>query len=272
MPGFLASLLRVDRTGDADFSATLHDYHGASFGGDTLGRAALAASLTCDGRALHSLHATFLRPVPPAVPIELHVDSLADGRRIARRRVAIRRAGRLLCEVTASFTAVTEGAAWQDVAAPDVPDPEALPDDEEVARAEGWTDWKLDEEEFAWRFVGRPFDPLDAPGDSRWNVWLRPRQPLPDDPRVHAAAIAFLSDYSSQWSAGRRLGRAMGPNDFTSLDQVVRIHRPARWDDWWLSHAWSEVAHAGRALWHRQLFDRRGALIASISQEGMIKF
>jgi acyl-CoA thioesterase-2 len=88
---------------------------------------------------------------------------------------------------------------------------------------------------------------------------------------VHAAAIAFLSDYSSQWSAARRLGRALPAGAFASLDQVVRIHRPARWDDWWLSHAWSDVAHDGRALWHRQLFDRRGALVASVSQEGLIR-
>jgi acyl-CoA thioesterase-2 len=209
--------------------------------------------------------------VPSRVPIELGVESLADGRRFARRRVVSRCEGRLVFEATASFTSVQEGPAWQDLSPPDVPGPDALPDDRDVARAEGWTNWNPDEEEeFAWRFVGRPYDPQEAPGESHWSVWLRPRDPLPDDPRIHAAAIAFVSDYSSQWSAARRLGRAMGPRDFTSLDQMLHIHRPLRWDDWWLSHAWSDVAHAGRTLWQRRLFDRRGALVASVRQEGLI--
>jgi acyl-CoA thioesterase-2 len=273
MPGFLASLLRVDRVGELAFSARLHDYGHGSFGGDALGRAALAGSLTCGRKLLHSLHASFLRPLPAAVPLGILVVPLADGRRFARRRIEIRQEERLLCHVTASFVEPgTAGEAWQEVRPPAVPEPEELLGDEELAQREGWPGWDPEQEEFAWRFVGRPYDPSEpASGDaSRWSVWLRPRAPLPDDPRVHAAALAFLSDYSSQWSAARRLGRRLDAGAFVSLDHVVRIHRPPRWDDWWLSHAWSEVAHAGRSLWHRQLFDREGGLIASISQEGLI--
>jgi acyl-CoA thioesterase-2 len=270
--GFLESLLRVERTGDRTFVATLHDYgDGVSYGGDALGRAALAASLTRDdAKFLHALHASFVRPLPAGVPVDVRVEPLSDGRRLARRRVEIHSGGVLCFEATASLSAVRDGVAWQDAAPPDVPGPESLPDDAEVARAEGWTDWKLDEEEFAWRFVGRPFDATESPGETQWSVWMRPRVALPDDPRVHAAAVAFLSDYSSHWSAARRLGRALGPREFVSLDQMLHLHRPARWDDWWLSHAWSDVAHAGRTLWQRRLFDRSGALVASVRQEGML--
>jgi acyl-CoA thioesterase-2 len=269
----LASLLRVERVGELAFRASLHDFGGGSFGGDALGRAALAASLTCEGKALHALHASFLRPLPPGVPLDLAVAVLADGRRLARRRVEIRDDGRLLCDVTASFAAPSlGGAAWQEAEAPEVPAPETLPSDVELARTEGWTSWDPEEEEWAWGFLGRTWLSGSTPGGepSGWRLWLRPRQPLSDDPRVHAAALAYSSDYWSQMSASRRLGRRMEPGAFVSLDHVLRIHRPVPWDDWWLLDNWSEVACGGRALWHRRVYRRDGALVASVSQEALI--
>jgi acyl-CoA thioesterase II len=271
--GFLASLLRVERVGEYEFRAALRDFGGSSFGGDALGRAALAASLTCEGKALHALHASFLRPIPPGVPLELRVEALADGRRLARRRVGIRHEGRLLVDATASFAAPGDGgAAWQEAEAPAVPAPETLPSDVELARTEGFTDWNPDEEEWAWGFLGRTWLSGSTPGGepSGWRLWLRPRQPLPDDPRVHAAALAYSSDYWSQMSAARRLGRRLEAGGFVSLDHVLRIHQPARWDDWWLLDNWSEVARDGRALWHRRVYARDGALLASVSQEGLV--
>jgi acyl-CoA thioesterase-2 len=272
--GFLASLLTVERCSESEFAARLHDYDGMSFGGDVLGRLALAAALTAGEKALHSFHATFLRPAPPGVLLRIRVARLVDGRRFARRRAALDHDGRLLCEATASFAAVPAGeTGWQDVAMPVVPPPESLPNDEAVAEKAGWTNWNLEEEEFEWGFVGEPWRASEASGpagDSRWSTWLRPRQPLPPDPRVHAAALVFASDYVSHWSASLRLGRQVLPGVFASLDQSVHIHRTPRWDDWWLLHNWSEIAHEGRALWHRQIFSRDGALVASIRQEALL--
>lgn len=272
--GFLASLLVVERVGDGAFEARLHDYGGASFGGDTLGRAALAASLTCEGKSLHSLHATFLRPVPPRVPVRLRVEALSDGRRLARRRVEMRVDDRLVFEASASFVVAREAdaSAWQEIEAPAVPAPETLPSDLEVARTEGWTNWNLDEEEFEWGFVGRPWAAWEGagPDTSAWCAWLRPRHPLPDDPRVHTAALAFASDYLSQWCASRRLGRRLEAGAFVSLDHALHIHRAPRWDDWWLFHDVCEVARAGRTLLRRRVYTRDGALLASVSQEGLL--
>jgi acyl-CoA thioesterase-2 len=270
--GILASLLRVERTSDAEFRAVLRDFGGSAFGGDALGRAALAASATCAGKALHALHATFLRPLPAGVPLQLRVEALADGRRMARRRVEIRSAERLLCDVTASFVEPAAGAAWQEAEPPRVPPPETLPTDVEVARAEGWSDWDPGVEEWEWGFIGRPWLAGSTPGGeaSAWRVWLRPRRPLAGDPHVHAAALVYASDYWSQISAARRLGRRLQPGGFVSLDHALRIHRPGLWDDWWLFDDWSEVAFAGRALWHRRVFTRDGTLVASVSQEGLV--
>ena len=48
------------------------------------------------------------------------------------------------------------------------------------------------------------------------------------------------------------------------------MHRPARWDDWWLITATSEIAAGGRAFTKREIYTQKGELIASIAQEGLI--
>jgi acyl-CoA thioesterase-2 len=89
--------LAIERASEDSFRKRFRGWEGRSFGGTTLALAALAAGRTCEGRALHSLHAYFLRPVPPEVPVELVVERQSDGRRFAQRRVQVRRVGRLLC-------------------------------------------------------------------------------------------------------------------------------------------------------------------------------
>lgn len=272
--GFFASLLRVEPTGAGSFTARLHDFEGVSFGGDALARLVLAASHDQPDRVLHALHASFLRPVPPAVPVAIRVESLGDGRTLARRRAWIEHGDRILCHAALSFAAPgSDGPAWQDAPAPRAPAPETLPPDVEVAREEGWT-WDLEREEFEWGFVDRPWrawERGEPASDSRWLMWLRPRQPLPGDPRVHAAALAYASDSLSHWSVCARLGRDYGPGFYVSLDQLVHVHRPSPWDDWWLFESRSELAHAGRALWQRRIFARDGTAIATVQQEGRIR-
>jgi acyl-CoA thioesterase-2 len=181
--------------------------------------------------------------------------------------------GRARCEATVSFAEPPKaGAQWQDVAMPSVPAPESLPKDVDVAAANAWPDWNLDEEEFEWGWVDEPWRAWEGgvAAESRWSTWLRPRAPLPPDPRVHAAALALASDYLSHWSASRRLGRAFPPGSYVSLDHVVHVHRGPVWDDWWLFHDRSDVAHGGRPLVHRRVFTRDGALVASVVQEALI--
>jgi acyl-CoA thioesterase-2 len=110
----IASELRIEPVREGVFRATLRGWEGRSFGGATLGCATVAASQGCEGRALHSLHAYFLRPVPPEVAIEFHVEKLSEGRRLAHRRVQVRHEGRLLCEATASFANPQPGPGYQE--------------------------------------------------------------------------------------------------------------------------------------------------------------
>ncbi len=62
----------------------------------------------------------------------------------------------------------------------------------------------------------------------------------------------------------------MADNNYTSLDQVVWLHRNLWWDDWWLLTSESDIGHAGRALTRRLLYTRDGRLVASMAQEQLI--
>ena len=121
-----------------------------------------------------------------------------------------------------------------------------------------------------WRWIGIPWRLDAAAASSRYRGWVRPRFPLPRDRALNTAALAYLSDYHSHFSVARKLGGHFEPVGYTSLDQVLWLHRDRFWDDWWLLSTESDVAHAGRAFTRRVLHARDGQLVASMAQEQLI--
>src|SRR5437667_12655697 len=97
------------------------------FGGQVAGQALVAAGRTVeDDKRVHSLHAYFLRPGDPTVPILYEVDRIRDGRSFTTRRVVAIQHGRAIFNLAASFHASEEGLDHQ-VPMPEVPDPDSLP-------------------------------------------------------------------------------------------------------------------------------------------------
>ena len=268
----LAELLRVERVGDLEFGAVLESFWGASLRGDLLARAALAASATASGRELRSLHASFLRPAPPSVPLRLRVAVIDDGPEHALREVGVS-GDAPLCRVVLRFGsagAASGGPSYQDVA-PDsaLAAPDTLPSTRETAEVEGWGDYAAGPLEF--RRIG-PLWPRESKGESRVHrAWLRPRAPLPDDPRVHVAALVFASEFYGHWGFERRVGPRFAPERLVALDHALWIHRAPRWDDWWLLEATSDVSVGGRALGRRAIYARKGELLASAAHEARIE-
>jgi acyl-CoA thioesterase-2 len=256
--------LQLEPVGEDRFHAQL-----PGFGGVTLGCATLAAARTTE-LTLHSLHAYFLRPVPTDHPALLAVSRLRDGRRFASRRVEVRDGERVCCELVASFVAPGEGIEYQEHAVPPAPPaPEMLPCEEELAREAGLD---LSRPGFLggaleWRFASMPWRASET---SLYQGWVRPRDPLPEERAFHAAALAFLADLHSHLSTARRLGTHFEPFTYTSLDQVLWVHRDEPWRDWRLLTTVSDVAHGGRAFTRRTLCARDGRLIATMAQEQVL--
>ncbi|MBK7274497.1 MAG: thioesterase family protein [Actinomycetales bacterium] len=82
-------------------------------------------------------------------------------------------------------------------------------------------------------------------------VWLRSRRPMPDDPIIHAAVLAYASDYPLLEPVLRRHGVAWRDPRLrpASLDHAMWFHRPGRADEWVLhaGHSPSSPAGAGSA-------------------------
>src|SRR6266536_3472466 len=96
------------------------------FGGQVIGQALVAACRTVENRPPHSMHAYFLLPGDPKVPIVYDVDRIRDGRSFTTRRVVAIQHGRAIFNLSASFHRDEPGPDHQ-LRMPDVAAPESLP-------------------------------------------------------------------------------------------------------------------------------------------------
>src|SRR5688500_18920708 len=97
------------------------------FGGQVAGQALVAAGRTVPAeRKVHSLHAYFIRPGDPSIPIVYEVDRIRDGRSFTTRRVIAVQRGKAIFALSASFHIPEPGVDHAE-RMPDVPPPDALP-------------------------------------------------------------------------------------------------------------------------------------------------
>ena len=240
------------------------------FGGLLLAQAVIAAGRTVEGRHLHSLHASFLRPGRSRVPLELAVDRLRDGRSFSARRVTGTQAGDVTIVATASFTRPGEGVSHQDPMPP-APEPGGLPDWEDLRAAMLRTERRRDVA-LELRVCDADPEHPEVPLEAYRRVWTRPRGRLPDDPLLHAAMFVFSTDRTLLRVAVRPHGPIWRVRHAASLDHAVWLHHPARFDDWMLYVCQSPVAVAGRALAFGAMYDRGGRRVLSVAQEGLLRF
>ena len=248
------------------------------FGGQVIGQALVAAARTVGGRTVHSLHAYFMRPGDPAVPIIYEVDRIRDGHSFTTRRVVAIQHGAAIFTMSASFQVEETGLDHQ-AKMPDVPPPEDLPSETELQEA-----YLHHAPEGVRRYWQRP-RPLELrPVDLRHflsrdaldpvqNVWVRTTGPLPDDPDIHRCVLAYASDMTLLDTALFAHGRMIFDPDLqaASLDHALWFHRPFRADQWLLYAEDSPSASGSRGLTRGSLFTREGVLVASVAQEGLIR-
>lgn len=248
------------------------------FGGLVIAQALVASARTVEGRAPHSLHAYFLLPGDPAEPIIYEVDRLRDGRSFATRRCNASQHGRVIFSLSASFQTEEEGLAHA-VAMPDVPLPETLPSEAEMLTRFGAL---MPEPVRRWFTRARPIEvrPVDlsryvrhTAGPPQQYVWLRATGALPDEPAIHRAVLAYLSDMTLLDTALIVHGRTLFDPNFqvASLDHALWFHRPFRADEWLLFAQDSPSTSGARGFTRGLLFSHDGRLVASVAQEGLIR-
>ena len=249
------------------------------FGGQVIGQALVAASRTVPAdRKAHSLHAYFLRPGDPAVPIIYEVDRIRDGRSFVTRRVVAIQHGHAIFSMSASFQVEEQGLDHQ-MQAPAVPAPDELISEEELKRmylesaAEPMKAYWRRERPIELRPVSlRPYMSRDKLEPVQ-QVWFRATGALPDDPAIHKCVLAYASDMMLLDTSLYPHGRSLFDRDLqvASLDHALWFHRPFRADDWLLYAQESPSASGARGFTRGSVFTRDGMLVASVAQEGLIR-
>jgi len=258
-----AALLEIRRTATDRFEAVPVG-EGHLFGGYTLALALRAAASTvADHLRPQSLHAYFLDPGVAGRRLGIDVQRWRDGRSFAVRQVTVTQDGGTPLLVTASFHVGEEGPDWD--RGPDLPGPgpEELVTDASMLGS-------IDPIEV--RLVAGPRDRLPPDVLPRLHpYWARPRGGLPDDPVLHACALAFVSDYMVVSSAQVLDDPAPADSMVVTLDHAVWFHRPAVHDDWLLYSADPVSVAAGRGLGLGSVRTRDGRLLASFAQEALTR-
>lgn len=248
------------------------------FGGQVLCQAVLAASQTVEDRLIHSLHAYFLRAGDPSAPIVYSVDRSRDGNSFSARRVVAIQHGRPIFTMAASFQVAEEGLEHQ-FEAPDVPGPDdiehpmSLDEDAMKRLPPKIRRWIKRFGPFDFRHVGG-YDPVNPkPTRPFQKIWFRLNGKLPDDPVLHRALLAYISDFNLVGTATlpHGLSWVQGNLVMASLDHAMWFHREARLDDWLLYDCDSPSTSSGRGLARGMIYDRAGRLVASTAQEGVIR-
>lgn len=248
------------------------------FGGQVIGQALVAAYRTVEGRTAHSLHAYFLRPGDPAVPIIYNVDRIRDGGSFSTRRVVAIQHGQAIFSMSASFHKPEEGLAHQ-MKMPEVPPPESLPSETELK--EKLID-RLPPQVRAYWERERPIEirPVDV---SRYlrpkrrtaaqQMWIKATGTLGDDLPLNQCVLAYASDFTLLDTALIAHGRFIFDPSLmlASLDHSIWFHRSFRAGDWLLYAQESPSSGAGRAFCRGTLFTRSGELVASTTQEGLVR-
>lgn len=271
----LITLLHLERIEDNIFRGESRDIGSAQvFGGQVLGQALSAAQHTVDGRVAHSLHAYFLRRGDMQAPIVYEVDRARDGGSFSNRRVVAIQHGRPILNLAASFQNPEQGVEHQ-ANMPDVPSADECRD---ILDLESDLVQKMPEKMRRHMADRRAFEirpvienlPTHVP---RKNVWLRAVDQLPDKLALHQNLLAYASDYEL-------LGASTIPHDLpfeqgavimASLDHALWFHREVRIDDWLLYSIDSPNASGARGMARGQFFNKRGELIASTAQEGLVR-
>jgi acyl-CoA thioesterase-2 len=250
------------------------------FGGLVIAQALVAASRTVAERAPHSLHAYFLLPGDPSVPIIYEVDRIRDGKSFATRRCVAIQNGRAIFSLSASFQREEVGLDHF-ITMPDVPDPETLPSEREIRERfapimpEPMRRYFSRERPIELRPVdlSRYYAPKSAAPEPVQNIWVRASGGLPDDPAIHRAVLAYLSDMTLLDTALIAHGRSIFEPDLqlASLDHSLWFHRPFRADEWLLYAQDSPNTSGARGLTRGKIYSRQGVLVASTAQEGLIR-
>ncbi len=252
----------------------------ALFGGQVLGQALMAAIKTIDtSRHCHSFHSYFLLPGDPSKPVIYDVENIRDGNSFSVRRIKAIQNERTIFYMTASFQIEENGLEHQHAVPPtDIPLPETLEPD--IKRYED----NLHAIPKSLRDAidyHRPIDIRTIP-DEQFHVdkltpqrgmWLKANEVFNSSVALNQAALAYASDYHLLTTSLKphNVNPADKSLSLASIDHAMWFHQPFNFDEWLLYTSESTFSGGGRGFIRGQFFNQKGTLVATTTQEGLIR-
>lgn len=248
------------------------------FGGQVIAQALAAAYRTVPDRLCHSLHAYFIRPGDPSVPVIYSVDRSRDGGSFTTRRVVAIQHGKQILTMGASFHVEEPGLDHQH-AMPKVEGPESLPSRADINAR--YAD-QLPEKFHAQFLRPRPIEIRETPPDDilnpkpvsdRHHLWFRMRGADSTDRKMQHCLLAYASDMNLLGSSLRPHGVNWFTGDImtASLDHAMWFHAPIQFQNWHLYVMDAPFTGGGRGFNRGSIYDADGRLIASVAQEGLVR-
>jgi acyl-CoA thioesterase II len=275
----LLAILELDRV-TADTFVGRHPSKNPirTFGGQMMAQSFVAASRSLERDlppSAMSVH--FIAGGNPGKDLEFRVTRLRDERRFANRRVDVVQGDELLATAMISYLSGGRGLE-HGIEPPEVPDPLTLPRIDELLRGYEQTVPQFAEalRPIEWRYTNDPAWVMRDKGErlTHNRVWLKTEGDMPADPVLHAAALVYSSDTTVLDSIITTHGLSWGFDRIfaVTMNHSVWFHRPVRFDQWVLYSTASPVAAESRGLGTGHFFDRSGQLLATVVQEGIVKY
>lgn len=233
------------------------------FGGQLLAQSLMAAVKTVPDKQVLSMHTVFARGASATEPLDFAIDPMNLGRAFASLSVTASQGGRVCTRSIVLLHAPDDDLIRHQLDAPDVEGPEGI---DGTAHAEWW-DIRVTE--------GADISDPAAVGPPELRVWSRVPG-APDDLATSQALLAYASD-------GFLIGTAMRPHEgigqsmahvsvsTTVLAQTLTFHEPFHAGDWLLLDQHATAAGRGRSHGRAEVFTTDGRMVASFSQENMIR-
>jgi len=264
------------RTTEDIFTGSSHPMPtGRIFGGQVLAQAIIAADRTTeDDRVPHSMHGYFLRPGDASQGVTLSVDRIHDGRSFSTRRTQAFQQGVPIFSMISSFEHEDPGLDHQHPIPEGVLSPEQARERTDATTLHPLSQRLVSDSPIELVHAdGAIYDRVPGPHVPQQHVWMRTRRPIGDDPALHRAVLAYMSDLTIQEPVLRAHGVPWSLRGLkvASLDHAMWWHRPARVDEWLLYAQQSPSARGGRGLSTGRIFTRDGELVASVAQEIMVR-
>tara|TARA_R110002110_G_scaffold19919_26_gene81607 strand:+ start:708 stop:1577 length:870 start_codon:yes stop_codon:yes gene_type:complete len=248
------------------------------FGGHVIAQALMAAYRTVPDRLCHSLHAYFIGPGDPEIPVIYQVDRARDGGSFTTRRVVAIQRGKQIFNLSASFHINEDGWEYQHPMPASDP-PESWPD--RPALRETFID-KIPEQYRADFLRERPIDIREVeprefftpePTTDKNQLWFRMEAAKGQGPQMQHCLLAYASDMNLLGSSLRPHGLTwfQGKVMTASLDHAMWFHAPIEFSDWHLYDLDAPWTGGGRGFNRGLIYSQDGRLVASVTQEGLMR-